>query len=462
MTTSLATNPSVRSAIGLLEAWLESQLAYRGWPGLSIGIVHDQELIWARGFGHASLERSERATPETLYRIASITKLFTSTAILQLRDAGKLRLSDPLTQHLPWFKIGEAYPDAPPITIEHLLTHTAGLPRELGFPYWTTSDFPSAEDARRRLPEQRTALPTETAWKYSNLGLALAGDVVAAVAAQPFEQYVTERILKPLGMDRTLVKTPPRDAPGLATGYTRRLPTGVRSETPFTDGRWITPAANMTTSVTDLARFAMLQFRDGPAGGAQVLRGSTLREMHRVHWLEPDWVAGWGLGFRLMRENDRTLAGHGGRLRGYRTQLQLCPADRIGVIVMINAEDGEPLLIASHAFEWVAPAIVKAVAPPAKDGLPPGWERYVGKYRSPGADNQVLVLGGGLVLVDPSVPNPTLAVTRLRPVAEHTFRMEMTDGYANNGELVVFELDTTGRVTRVKIGENYTEPIADW
>ena len=117
----------------------------------------------------------------------------------------------------------------------------------------------------------------------------------------------------------------------------------------------------MTTSVTDLARFAMLQFRDGPAGGAQVLRGSTLREMHRVHWLEPDWVAGWGLGFRLMRENGRTLVGHGGRLRGYRTQLQLCPAERIGVIVMINAEDGEPLVVASRAFEWVAPAIVKAV-----------------------------------------------------------------------------------------------------
>jgi CubicO group peptidase (beta-lactamase class C family) len=146
---TLASDPGVRSAIGLLEAWLESQLAYRGWPGLSIGILHDQELIWARGFGHASLERAERATPDTLYRIASITKLFTSTAILQLRDAGKLRLDDPLTQHVPWFNIGQAHPDAPPITIQHLLTHTAGLPRELGFPYWTDSDCPTAEAARK-------------------------------------------------------------------------------------------------------------------------------------------------------------------------------------------------------------------------------------------------------------------------------------------------------------------------
>jgi len=462
MAASLATNPGVRSAIGLLEAWLDSQLAYRGWPGLSIGILHDQELIWARGFGQASLERAEAATPDTLYRIASITKLFTSTAIMQLRDAGKLRLDDRLTDHLGWFKIGQSHPDAPPITIEHLLTHTAGLPRELGFPYWTDSNFPTAEDARRRLPEQSTALPTETSWKYSNLGLALAGEVVATVAGQPFDQYVSERVLKPLGMARTFVTTPPKDAPGLATGYTRRLPTGARTETPFTDGRWITPAANMTTSVTDLARFAMLQFRDGAAGGAQILRGSTLREMHRPHWVEPDWVAGWGLGFRLMREGGRTLVGHGGRLRGYRTQLQLCPAERIGVIVMINAEDGEPLVIASRFFEWVAPAIARATAPPTKDGLPAGWERYVGKYRSPGADTQVLVLDGALVLIDPSVPNPTLGITRLRPVAEHTFRMETTEGYASNGELVVFELNAAGRVCRVKIGENYTEPVPDW
>jgi CubicO group peptidase (beta-lactamase class C family) len=125
---SVATDGRVRSAVGLLSAWIESQRAYSGVPGLSIGVVHDQALVWSAGFGRASVEPARPATPDTLYRIASITKLFTSTAILQLRDAGKLRLVDPLVEHLPWFHIKQAHADAPAITIRHLLTHTAGLP----------------------------------------------------------------------------------------------------------------------------------------------------------------------------------------------------------------------------------------------------------------------------------------------------------------------------------------------
>src|SRR4029453_1035601 len=104
----------------------------------------------------------------------------------------------PLPPHGPWVNIGQAHPDAPPITIQHLLTHTAGLPRELGFPYWTDNDFPTAEVARKGLPEERGALATEPSRKYPSLGPALAGEVVAAAAGQSFEEYVTERILKPL------------------------------------------------------------------------------------------------------------------------------------------------------------------------------------------------------------------------------------------------------------------------
>jgi D-alanyl-D-alanine carboxypeptidase len=468
MTPNVVHDPDVQAGVDLLSAWIESQVAYGGLPGLSIGVVHDQTLLWARGFGHASLERREPVTPDTLFRIASITKLFTSTAILQLRDAGRLRLDDPLTAYLPWFAIQQTHPDAPAITIRHLLTHTAGLPREAGSPYWTDGNFPTPDEVRARLPGQQTALPTETEWKYSNLGLALAGQIVAAASGRPYPDYIAAQILDPLGMRRTWVVTPPPDVPGLATGYLRRLPSGGRTPAAFTDTRGIMSAANMTTCVTDLARFAMLQFRDGTAGGAQILRGSTVREMQRVHWLEPDWGAGWGLGFRVTRERGKTYVGHGGRLRGYRSLIHLCPADRVGVIVLINAEEANPVPFVDKALQWVAPAIVKATvpaagtagAPGAGASAPPGWQRYAGKYRSPSADTQVLVVDGALVMLDPSQPDPVL--TRLHPAGEHVFRMETRDGYATNGELVTFELDDAGRVRRVKIGDNYTGPVAEW
>jgi CubicO group peptidase (beta-lactamase class C family) len=434
-------------------------MAYAGLPGLSIGIVHDQQLVWSAGFGRASLARSHAATADTLYRIAAITKLFTSTAILQLRDAGRLQLDDPLVKHLPWFSIREAEAETPVITIRHLITHTAGLPREAGFPYWTDGEFPTIEKVRERLPQQRAALPAERDWKYSNLGLTLAGEVVAAASGRPYADYVVQHVLEPLGMKRTFVTTPPPDHPDLAAGYERRLPDGRRAPAPHTDGRGITAAAGMTTCVTDLARFAMFHFSD--AGGAPILKASTRREMQRPHWVDPDWTAGWGLGFRIQRRNGKTYVGHGGALHGYRTQLQLCPAERIGVIVLTNANDGDPVKYVDKAFDWVAPAILKAAAP-SVTAAPAGWERYAGRYRNAWGDAQVLLVDGRLAMLDPSLPPPMPNVIWLNPAGEHTFRAESRNGFASNGEPVVFELDTGGRVVRIKVGENYLNAIHSW
>ncbi len=457
----LAEHAEVRSAIDLLEAWIETQRVYRELPGLSIGIVHDQTLVWARGFGRADVERGEAATPETLYRIGSITKLFTATAILILRDAGKLHLDDPLTSYLPWFEMKTASPDSGPITIRHLLTHTSGLPREAAFPYFTDNRFPGIDEIRARLPMQQRPLPTESRWKYSNLGATLAGEVVAAVSGEPYVDFVRRSILEPLGMAATLVASPSPDHPRLATGYTRWLPGPERTTAPFTDLRGLTAAGNMTTSVADLARFAMLQLRSGAAGGAQVLSGRTLAEMHRVHWLEPDWQAGWGLGFRVLRIRGKTFVGHGGGVRGFRSELRICPTDKVAVVVFVNADDGDVWQHVDKAFEWVGGAIanVTTPAPPTAD---PAWQRYVGRYRNAWGDVQILVRGGELTVIYPAGPDPLLVTSTLKPVAEHTFRVETKDGYGIPAELVVFETDAAGRVTRAKFGENYTQRIESW
>ena len=456
--------PGVAAGIELLCAWIEAQMAHREEPGLSVGIVHDQQLVWARGFGFADQGVQVAATAATRYRIASITKLFTSTGILMLRDAGMLQLDDPVERHLPWFDIGQRFPDAPAITIRHLLTHTAGVPREAAFPYWTDAQFPTPEQVRDALPRQETAYPTETRWKYSNLALVLAGEVVAAVSGQSYEDFVQQRILDPLGMSDTLVGAPRPTGTELAIGYGRRLPGADRPAlSAVVDYRGITAAANMTSNVTDLAKFAMLQFRDRPAGGGQLLRGSTLREMQRVHWLDPSWEYGWGLGFKVIRQGNATYVGHSGQAPGYRTQMLLRPADKTGVIVLSNAHDCDVLRYCDRAFRWVLPAVLRSAAPePQRPTADPGWQRYVSRYRDAWSDTQVLVRDGKLVIIDPTADDPLDTMATLTPVAEHVFRCESSDGYSSSGELAVFEVDDTGKVQRLKLDENYTYPVRDW
>ena len=462
MTHSLISDPEVRFQIDALAAWIEAQMDYRELPGLAIGLVYDQELIWQRGFGEADRTQHTPVTAQTVFRIASITKLFTSTAILQLRDAGHLQLDDPVVRHLPWFTIQNDHADGPPITIRALLTHTAGLPREAGSPYWNDFAFPSRQQMQATLPNQKTVFPVAKEWKYSNLGLTLAGEIVAALAGIPYADYVQHHILTPLEMHQTYVLPQPT-TPNLAVGYSRRLPGSLeRSISPFSDTAGIAPSANMASCVEDLARFAALQFRTGPAGGKQILSGHTLGEMQRMHWLEPDWAAGWGLGFRITRQFGKTFVGHGGAVQGYRTQIQLCPADKFGVVVLTNADDGEPLHYVDRVMERVAPVVVKAAAAASEKTPVAGLERYVGRFRNAWGDMQILARDGQLVAIYPGEVDPWLDVVSLTPVENHSFRMQGKNGWGANGELAVFEFDAAGKVTRLSTGDTYATPVDHW
>jgi CubicO group peptidase (beta-lactamase class C family) len=462
MNVPVSAHPEVRSSIRLFDAWAATQVAYRTLPGLAFGVVYDQELIWARGYGYADLARQVPATQQTIYRIASITKLFTATAILQLRDDGRLNLDDPVARRLPWFQIRQPHQDAAPITIRQLLTHTSGLPREAAFPYWTDGNFPTRDELIAALPDQAAVFPPLTQWKYSNLALVLAGEIVAAVAQQPYAGYVQAHILQPLGMQRTSVVLPDGQRDALGTPYGRRLPDGSRTIQPFTDCQGITPAANMSTTVEDLARFASLQLRDGPAGGSQILKGSSLREMRRVQWLNPDWLSGWGLGFMIRRREEQTLIEHGGSVPGFRTLLSICPADKLAFIALTNADDGEPGWYVEQAYAMIAPAVrqaaTRAVEAVQEQAV---WQRYVGTYRNLWSDAEVLITHRGLELLTTTVPDPGSARVQLIPEGEHTFRIHGDNGYESIGELAVFELGPDGAVVRLKVGANYTYPQAE-
>ena len=362
----LAKHPDVSSNLALLEAWVESQMSYKGLPGMSVAIVHDQEILWSRGFGHADVALQSPATSETIYRIASHSKLFTAIAIMQLRDAGKLHLNDPVSKHLPWFKIQGLKRNTPPVTIQHLLTHSSGLPREAKPGYWGDFDFPTIDEVKRLLPAQEAVYPAETRWKYSNLALVLAGEIVSTVSGQSYAEYVEQKIFQPLGMDSTSVVLDSEQRKRLAAGYGHRMPDGTRHVFPYVDIKGLAAAGGVSSSVADMARFVSWQFRLRASDKTEVLAPSTLKEMQRIHWLDDGWKSGWGLGFHIVRQEERTLIGHDGSYPGYLTATYISPAEKLGVIVFTNSLDaqpypGQPLSVVDRAVEWLGPAVTNAL-----------------------------------------------------------------------------------------------------
>jgi len=452
--TRVAADPDVLGAERLFTAWLEGQMLERGLPGVAVGVVADQDLVWASGFGFADTAAKTRMTPATKFRMASHSKLFTATAVMQLREQGKLRLDDPVAKYLPWFTVVKAESDDPPITIEELLTHSSGLPREAGA-HWTTFEFPTGDELRALIPARIAPFAPEVRWKYSNLAYSVAGMIVEAVSGQRYADYVQREIFQPLGMVASSVD---QNVAGLAVGYGRRMPDGTRATNPFIDARGMAAATGITSTVEDMARFASAQFRKGPRGGAQILSTGSLREMHRVRVLESNWTQGNAIGFAVRKAGDKVYVSHGGSYPGYQTNTTLWLDGKVAVIVLTNADDGNPAALATELMNTVGNAVVKASAkPPAPVTWDPTWSRFAGLYRGRGGDSRVVELNKKLVVISSTSTNLDSPV-QLEPIGDGKFRYGAPAGGGPVGEIVRF-VEENGRVTRMITGDSYVERV---
>jgi CubicO group peptidase (beta-lactamase class C family) len=453
---SPADDPEVKAQIGLFSAWLEGQIAIRQLPGVVVGVVFDQDLIWAKGFGHANLADRRPMAIDTRFRMASHSKLFTATAIMQLREQGKLRLDDPVTEYLPWFQFRPTSPDDPPITIEHLLTHSSGLPREAGS-HWSDLDFPTEGELKELMSQRQAAFSPEVRWKYSNLAYTLAGMVIEQVSGMSWADYLQKNIFDPLGMSASSVD---REDPKMATGYGRRMPDGSREVFPFVDARGMAAATGLTSTVSDMAKFVSAQFRSGKRGGDCILSTASLREMHRVRMLESTWTRGQGIGFSVQRIDDKLYVGHGGGYPGYTTNTLIQLDSKVGVIALTNTSDSNPAQIAQELMKTVGKAVAE-VTKPKRDKVTwdPSWERFAGVYRSRGGETRVLVMDERLVLMDPWAPSIEDPI-ELEPIGDGTFRMLAPTGGGPVGEIVRF-VEENGEVVRMITGDSYADRLRD-
>ena len=321
-------------------AWLiEDEMSDQGIEGLSIAVVDDQQVVWSQGFGYADTANKIPATTETVYRVGSISKLFTDTLVMQLAERGKLDIDKPLQTYLPDFSIKTRFPDAGLITPRNLMTHHSGLPGDINNGMWTQKPKPFNQMVDQ-LKDEYVAYPPNTIWSYSNLGLTLLGAAVEQVSGKDFNVYANEQLLKPLGM----VNAGFSEALAGKTASKAYKNHEEKTEVPIRD----TPAGGLNANVLDMSRFIKMVFADGKTNGRQILKAETLKEMLRQQnsdvALDVDFRIGLGW---LLRNNLNigTIAEHGGATLYHQSQLSLLPEHKVGVIVSANSPPSGDFLI---------------------------------------------------------------------------------------------------------------------
>ncbi len=453
----------VRTALRVLDAWLASQQEYRGIPSLSVGVVHDQDLIWAKSYGLADPQGGLKASPETVYRIASNSKLFTAIGLMRLQERGVLSLNDEVTRWVPELaKIEGGLFRSRPITIASLLSHTSGLPREGNSPAWAEADFPEIAEVLAGLETQRPIYGPRTRLKYSNLAFTLAGLIIERASGASYEKFIDDLILEPLAMTHSGVDLPgPAAARLLAVGYGRRMPDGSRQRLDYTPTKAMAPATGLYSSVADFAKFQTWQFRLLAAEEPEILTPDGLRDMQRMHWTLPGGTRGWGLGFRVTQTAHGPVVGHGGLIHGFRTATGILPADSIGLIVFASSDDGEAQNILDKAANLLVPplreAAVEIKKPPKVQAH---WKLLTGLYRTRLGDVRILIGDGQLIGVNTTGSDPRGGLMRLTPLAEYEFRID-TSYTGQLGEVARFALDPAGRVERLYLGAHYLVRIGD-
>lgn len=448
---NLTEDRDVQAAVEYAKAYLDCVRQDRHIPGLSAAFVYEGDVVWSGGFGYTDAESKRPADADTVYPQASITKVVTCTMMIQLRDAGKLGLDDPLEKHIPGLNAKNPFPGENPITLRQIASHTSGLQRETPTDAWETLVFPEIDEIIERLPDCEFVVPPLTEHKYSNLAFALLGHALSLVADQPYDEYVGQRILSPLGMESSSYAPPDALADRLATCYPWAEDDDYGKPCPEYQVGAFKPVGGLFSTVSDLARFAALHLGHPPPGGESVLSQASAKEMRTVQWLNPDWQSGQGIGWGIGKIAGKLAVGHSGGLPGLSTDLRLVPEIGLASAVFMNvANDASELN--REVLGILAPAVSRAQArrkPKQPKEAPEEWGIYLGRYQSAVGKAELEVMSVDAKLMVRAVNQPLASAIVLSPKAEHVFTMEAG---SSKGEPATFELDEEGNVTKLRLG----------
>ena len=437
-------------AIKLIDIWLDAQKDYENIPAIMGAIVHDQNVIWSRAVGQKNLEIKSPADLDTMGSICSVSKVFTATAVMKLVDEGKLSLEDKVTELLPEYQLKQAYPESAPITVKSLLTHTSGVPRDTHHGYWGGPDFPfpDKQGVFDSLSTAQTLHPVGASITYSNVGFALLGQIIERTTGETYKQYLEQYVFKPLGMSHSQVELP-IDLIGNqhAIGYTAKNRDGNRKKANLFQGRAMQPAMGISSSVSDMAKFAMWQFRQMNATDKELMSSTTLRSMYQSHASNQNGRNERGYGYQVSTDDiGNTWVEHGGMCPGFVSYLKMDVTNKMAYIIMINANRVRALRYVNSLISFIQ----RANQGQSQSSHRIDLTQYSGFYNTNPWNSEYYVSPWGNDLVLLYFPANSLRHNfyQYRHVGQDTFKL-VENGKVGNEQIQFFR-DQNGHVVKVR------------
>jgi CubicO group peptidase (beta-lactamase class C family)/D-alanyl-D-alanine dipeptidase/sugar lactone lactonase YvrE len=386
------------TAVEALERWLQQEVAAKQVPALSLALVDDQDIVWARGFGYCDADRKLQATADTPYRVGSVSKPFTALLLMLYAEMGLMDLDAPIQKYLPELRPHNT--SGKEITLRQILAHRSGLVREPPVGNYFDDSLASLADTALSLNKTELIYTPETTTAYSNAALAVAGYVLEKSQKEPFGKLMRRKLLEPLGMNDSVFDATPQQRARLPlalmwTYHGREFPAPTWD---FGMG----PAGNLISTPSDQARLLQFLF----AGGRGLIKRDTLERMWTIQYGKKDDTAGFGIGFFVSQFEGTKRIGHGGAVYGFATELAALPEEKLGVIVCSarDVSNGLTRRVADVSLRHLRAVRAGKPLPAIEQTQPIEPERgraLAGRYRAGAKELELYERGGRLWALPP-------------------------------------------------------------
>lgn len=444
---------TIRRATKFLNSWLQLRYDRLDLPGFVVAVSHKGKLIFHEAYGYADIEQDRKMRKNDVFHVASHSKTFTSTALLQLQEQGKIRIDDRLSDHLDWLK---SHPDEQfqKLTIRQVLSHSAGITRDgqdSGF-WQLERPFPSEAIFKEEILSASTIISNNTRMKYSNYGFGLLGMLIEKVSGMPYNDYVAKNIIDAIGLKNTSPDFDVSKIEAYATGYTRRDFSKKRLPIDHVPTNALSAATGFCSTAEDLCKYFTAQI----VGSGELLDDESKKEMQRTQWRVSNAYDNeeYGLGTAIEFASNKRTFGHGGGFPGFITKTLCYPEDELVVVALTNASDGAAGFIAKGVFSVLDFFI--------SNSGKPTYENLEGTFMSLDAIATFVAKDKGMLCLYPDVWFPFSATETLVHERENTFSLSDTNSFGNEGEKISFMRSTKGDVESVMYSGTVLLPAKRW